>query len=64
MRIVELEGNYEKLFWKRVNQDPLDYYFFILDWKQDREKTRIFMAVDREEVCGLMLIFAGQVCPA
>jgi GNAT superfamily N-acetyltransferase len=60
VKIVELEGDNEKLFWKSVNKDPFDYYFFILDWKKHREETRILMAVDGEKVCGLMLIFANK----
>ena len=48
----------ERVFWAHVNQDPLDFYFFIFDWKFKREQTRIFMALDEADaVAGLMVVY-------
>lgn len=61
MKVVSLEDDYEQDFWNHVNRDPLDYYFFIYDMKQRREKTQIFLALEGRKVEGLMLVYAGRV---
>jgi ribosomal protein S18 acetylase RimI-like enzyme len=48
-------------FWNHVNRDPLDYYFFIFDMKQRRERTQIFLALEGGKVEGLMLIYARHI---
>lgn len=61
LKIVSVADGYEKTFWEYVNQDQLDYYFFILDWQQRRERTKILLAIDGKTVEGLMLIYADSV---
>jgi ribosomal protein S18 acetylase RimI-like enzyme len=61
LKIVSLEDGYEQDFWKHVNRDPLDYYFFILDKKQHPEKTRIFLALEEKRIKGLMLLYADHI---
>ncbi|MEM3696546.1 MAG: GNAT family N-acetyltransferase [Candidatus Bathyarchaeia archaeon] len=61
MKIVSVTEGYEQTFWEYVNRDQLDYYFFILDWTQRREQTKIFLAVERREVLGLLLIFSDYI---
>ena len=61
MKVVSLEDGYEQDFWNHVNQDPLDYYFFILDIKQRQEKTEIYLALEGRKVEGLMLIYAKHI---
>ncbi len=61
MEIVSVADGYEQMFWNYVNRDPIDYYFFILDWTQRREQTKIFLAVEEEEVLGSLLVFADYV---
>jgi GNAT superfamily N-acetyltransferase len=58
VEIVSVADGYERIFWNYVNRDPIDYYFFILDWTQRREQTKIFLAVEGEEVLGSLLVFA------
>jgi len=58
VEIVSVADGYEQMFWNYVNRDPIDYYFFILDWTQRREQTKIFLAVEGEEVVGSLLVFA------
>ena len=61
MKIVSIRDGFENSFWNQVNQDPLHYYFFILDWKERPEQTKIFMAMEGKKVQGLMLVFADEV---
>ncbi|UCD92447.1 MAG: hypothetical protein JSV43_00495, partial [Methanobacteriota archaeon] len=61
LEIVNLDDNLEEKFWEHVNQDPLDYFFFILDWKFDRDRSEIFLALEENEIKGLMLIFNKSI---
>jgi predicted GNAT family acetyltransferase len=61
VEIVSVADGYEQMFWNYVNRDPLDYYFFILDWTQRREQTKIFLAVEGGEVVGSLLVYADSV---
>ncbi|MEM2505983.1 MAG: hypothetical protein QXF61_02930 [Nitrososphaeria archaeon] len=45
MKIVSLENSIEKLFWKHLQTDILDYFFFAFDWKYMKDSTRILLAV-------------------
>ena len=58
MEIVSVADGYERMFWSYVNRDPMDYYFFMLDWTQRREQTKIFLAIEEKEVLGSLLVFA------
>jgi GNAT superfamily N-acetyltransferase len=57
VEIVSVADGYEQMFWNYVNRDPIDYYFFILDWTQRREQTKIFLTIEGEEVLGSLLVF-------
>jgi len=62
LRVVALYKDWEPVFWAHVNQDPLDFHFFIYDWKFKREQTRIFMALDEADaVAGLMVVYNGCI---
>jgi len=61
VEIVSVANGYEQMFWNYVNRDPIDYYFFILDWTQRREQTKIFLAVEGKEVLGSLLVFADYI---
>jgi len=61
VEIVSVTNGYEQIFWDYVNRDPLDCYFFILDWTQRREQSKIFLAVEGEEVLGSLLVFADYI---
>lgn len=61
MLVVPLTSKFENQFWKYVNLDLLDYYFFVWDWKLQKGKTKIFLVLDeREEIVGLMLIYDNR----
>lgn len=40
-----------------VEQDYADYYFFIYDVLLQRERTKVWLAIEREEIVGLILIY-------
>jgi ribosomal protein S18 acetylase RimI-like enzyme len=61
LRIVAVQDGFEEGFWKFVNQDFLDYYFFIFDWKHRREQTRILLALENSQIQGLMLLYANEI---
>jgi RimJ/RimL family protein N-acetyltransferase len=61
MKVVSVADGYEKMFWNYVNRDPLNYYFFILDWTQRKEQTKIFLAVEGKEVLGSLLVYADYI---
>ena len=62
LRVVTLNDRFEGLFWEHVNQDPLDFHFFIYDWRFKRAQTQIFMALDEADaVAGLMVVYKGCI---
>jgi len=62
LRVVALNEDWERVFWAHVNQDTLDFQFFIFDWKFKREQTTIFLALDeRDSVAGLMVVYNGCI---
>jgi len=61
VEIVSVADGYEQMFWNYVNRDPIDYYFFILDWTQRREQTKIFLAIKGKEVLGSLLVFSDYI---
>jgi predicted GNAT family acetyltransferase len=61
MDVVSIAEGYEQTFFNLVNHDPLDYYFFILDWKERREQTRICLALDKGKIEGALLLYADYI---
>jgi predicted GNAT family acetyltransferase len=61
LRIVRLDEDSEDKFWNHVNQDPLNHYFFILDWRFQRADTKITLALEKERIEGLMLVFKDNI---
>ena len=61
MKVIALDEHSENAFWKHVNKDPLDYYFFIFDWKLNRDKVKILLAEEDGNIAGLMLIYRDVV---
>lgn len=57
MRVVPLQSGYKDLFWKEVNRDVPDFFFFALDWKYQREDAQIMLALKDERIDGMMLVF-------
>ncbi len=62
MQIVSLSTEWEPRFWEIVNTDPLDYYFFIFDWKYKKDTTQIYLAINSfGKISGLMLIYQKYI---
>lgn len=61
MKVVSLDERFEQAFLDHVDKDPLDYYFFILDLKNQPDQTNILLALEEERVEGLMLVYAGRI---
>ena len=54
---MRLDPSWEPTFWKHVLGDVPNYYFFILDWKLNKDKTKILLAIEDEIIIGSMLIY-------
>lgn len=61
MRLALLTDETEDLFWDTVKRDYFDYYFFIYDWLIQRDKTEISLALERDTIVGLMLIYDESI---
>jgi len=61
MKITPLNDENKETFWNHINQDPLNYYFFILDLKEQPEKTKIYLAQEGSKIQGLMLIYDDRI---
>jgi predicted GNAT family acetyltransferase len=61
MRVVALDQSTEKAFWNHVNQDPLNYHFFIFDWKLGKDQTKILLTMEEGKIEGLMLVYRDYV---
>ena len=61
MKIEPLGPALEAIFWNHVVQDIPHYYFFAFDWKYNREKTEILLALERHRIDGMMLVYNKRI---
>jgi len=61
LKTVLLDESLQKTFWNHVNQDPIDYHFFIFDLKNRLGETKIWLALEGEKVEGLLLVYRDHV---
>jgi len=61
MEIVSLDRALEPKFWDQVKQDIPHYYFFAFDWKYNRDDTEILLALDKERIDGMMLVYDERI---
>ncbi len=61
MEIADLDKNTEARFLEHVFRDPLDYYFFILDWKFNREDSKFLLALEGGAIRGMMLVYKDHI---
>jgi predicted GNAT family acetyltransferase len=61
MKIVSLEPAYEPIFWQHVNQDIPNYYFFTFDWKYNRNETKILLALEKNRIDGMMVVYKQYI---
>ncbi len=57
MEILPLGPVTEPIFWAHVNQDIPHYYHFAFDWKYMRDATKILLALEKDRIDGMMLIY-------
>lgn len=61
MEILSLEPALEPVFWEHVNQDIPHYYFFVFDWKCNRDVTKILLALEGSRIDGMMLVYRQNI---
>ena len=61
MEIVDLDKELEAKFLEHVHGNPLEYYFYILDWEFNREDSKFLLAREGEDIRGIMLIYKTHV---
>jgi|GEM_PF-502818 len=61
MKIASLDASLESAFWQRVNEDIPHYYFYAFDWKYNREKTKILLALENKRIDGMMLVYDRRI---
>lgn len=61
MEIVPLAPALEHVFWRHVNQDIPHYYFFALDWKYDKDVSKILLALEGNRVDAMMLVYRQSI---
>ncbi len=61
MEIIIVDEKLERQFLNHASKDPLQYYWFILDWRYQRNDTEVHMAMDGDRIDGMMLTFKKAV---
>lgn len=61
MKLVPMDSSWESTFWNHVLRDIPNYYFFIFDWKLNKDKTKMFLAFQDEKIVGSMLIYDQRI---
>ncbi|QEE14246.1 GNAT family N-acetyltransferase [Promethearchaeum syntrophicum] len=56
MKIILLDSTTEPIFWDFVGERIEEYFFFIMDYKQDPDSTKIWMAFGEDEKIKGMLL--------
>jgi len=59
--VAKLDESLEDLFYKHTFQDIPNNFFFIFDWKSNREKTDIWLALEQNLIRGMMLVYDGRI---
>jgi len=61
VEIVDLDKEVEAKFLEHVYDNPLEYYFYILDWEFNREDSKFLLAREGEDIRGIMLTYKSHV---
>lgn len=59
--VADIRDGLEDEFWHHVEQDPLDYYWFMKDWKLQKEDTDILIALQKDRIKGMMVVFKNNI---
>jgi predicted GNAT family acetyltransferase len=61
LEIAELNEETEARFLEHVRADPLEYYFYILDWEFNRDDSEFLLALEDDDIRGIMLTYKTRV---
>jgi len=61
MKLVLLDSSWEPTFWDHVLKNVPEHYFFIIDWKLNKDKTKIFLAIQDGKIIAMMLIYDRRI---
>ncbi|MCK4320264.1 GNAT family N-acetyltransferase [Candidatus Bathyarchaeota archaeon] len=61
MEILPLDSRLEDIFWNHVYQDVPHHHFFILDWKFEKNSTKILLALKENRIQGMMLTYRQSI---
>ena len=61
MEILSLDSELEDIFWNYVYQDVPNHHFFILDWKFEKNSTKILLALKENRIQGMMLTYRQSI---
>jgi len=61
LKLVKLDQSNVCSFDTYVSQELPHFFFFILDWKFNRDDTEIWLALRKKEINGMMLIFKRSI---
>jgi ribosomal protein S18 acetylase RimI-like enzyme len=61
LRLAVLTPQLEDIYWRFVKQDYGDYYFFIYDLILQPQKSKVWLALEGEQILGLMLVYDGYM---
>lgn len=61
MEILPLDSRLEDIFWNHVYQDVPHHHFFILDWKFEKNSTKILLALKERRLCGDERTYSPQL---
>lgn len=61
MEMLPLDSGLEDVFWNYVYQDVPHHHFFILDWKFEKNSTKILLALKENRIQGMMLTYGQSI---
>ena len=61
MKVVALNSELEEAFQHHVFGDLFEYCFFIRDWKFEKDKTRILLALKNGKIDGVILAYKQRI---
>jgi len=64
LRIEELGPRNSRAFLDILRDDPVEYFFLDLDYRYERESARFLLALDGDEIRGMLLVYKGKVAHA
>lgn len=61
LEVVKLGPSLEEAFEEHARKDIPHYFFFLLDWRFNRDRTEIWLALRQNEIHGMMLVYDRRI---